>query len=44
VSCVSAAALDTDPLKLEQLCVNEETSSGRLLPVISMMEATDAWE
>jgi hypothetical protein len=41
---VSAAASDTDPYRLERFCINEETSSGRLLPVVSMMQATDAWE
>jgi hypothetical protein len=41
---VSAAASDTDPCQLERFCINEETSSGSLLPVVSMMQATDAWE
>jgi hypothetical protein len=41
---VSAAASDTDPRELESFCINEETSSGSLLPVVSMMQATDARE
>ena len=41
---VSAAVSDTDPCQLERFCINEETSSDSLLPVVSMMQATDAWE
>jgi hypothetical protein len=41
---VSAAASDTDPRELDSFCINEETPSGSLLPVVSIMQATDAWE
>jgi hypothetical protein len=40
----SAAASDTDPYKLEKLRLNEENSSGSLLPIVSMMQAAAARE
>jgi hypothetical protein len=39
-----AASSDIDPCELERSCIIEETSSGSLLPIISMMQATDALE
>jgi len=39
-----AAPSDTDPGQLERSCINEATSLGSLLPAVSMMQATDAWE
>lgn len=36
-----AATLDTDPCHLERFCSYEGIYSGRLLPIISMMQATD---
>jgi hypothetical protein len=41
---VPAAASDIDPCELERSCLIEGTSSGSLLPIISMMQATDARE
>jgi len=41
---VSAAASDTDPCDLQRFSINEGTSSGSLLPVVSMMQAADARE
>jgi len=41
---VPAAASDIDPCELERSCIIEGTSSGSLLPIISMMQATDAPE
>jgi hypothetical protein len=41
---MSAAESDTDPYQLESCCIQEETSSGSLLPIVSMMQATDARE
>ena len=37
-----AAAPDIDPCELERSCIIEEASSGSLLPIISMMQATGA--
>jgi hypothetical protein len=41
---MSPAESDTDPYQLESCCIQEETSSGSLLPIVSMMQATDARE
>ena len=41
---VPAAASGTCPSELEQPCIFEGMSSGSLLPIVSMMQATDAWE
>jgi hypothetical protein len=39
-----AAASDIDPCKLERSCIIERTSSGSLLPVVSMVQAAYARE
>ena len=41
---MSAAESDSNPYQLERFCIHEETSSGSLLPVVSMMQATDTRE
>ena len=41
---LSISASDTDPRELEWFSINEDISSGSLLPVVSMMQATDARE
>jgi hypothetical protein len=41
---VSAAASDTNPYELDRLRINDETSSGSWLPIVSMMQASDARE
>ena len=38
------APSDTDPWDLERFSINEGTSSDSLLPIVSMMQTTDARE
>ena len=38
---MAAPESDTDPDQLESFCLQEETSSGSLLPIVSMMQAKD---
>jgi hypothetical protein len=39
-----AAASDTDACQGEKYCTNKETFLGSLLPIVSMMQATDPRE
>ena len=41
---VSIAALDTDARQHKMICIKKENSSGSLLPIVSMMQATEARE
>jgi hypothetical protein len=40
----SIAAADTDPCQCETIWMKKEPSSGSLLPIVSMIQATDARE